>query len=116
MKHVCILIISSWLCLVISTPVFSEMVSIGKRYFIDRENISGQLYSSGEKKGKKIQADIKVGGMSGWTIKVSCDDQWDWKKVEKATKKIRVYINNKDDINPLEMLIDAGLSGCTYKK
>lgn len=114
MKKVMMFAISAFMFFV-ANPIFSDTVTFAKRYFVDRASIVGEIYSSGDNKGDKIQIRMVIGGPFGLKIKFSCEDKWDWGKVARASKSIRKYINEKDDINPIKMLSEAGLSGCKRK-
>jgi hypothetical protein len=81
--------------------IHAEIVVLGKRFFIDRTNIRGQLYSTGPQEGDKIHVQIVSGNSSmspngifvgAYTLEFNCNDKFDWEKVEKAANSISQHI------------------------
>jgi len=94
------------LTFLISSPSYAEIVVFAKKYFVDRTLINGELQKY---KGSKVQVNIYIGN---FVMTFRCDSKWNLEQVARASNSIRNYINRNDDIDPLKMLADAGLSGC----
>ena len=98
----------------VADSVFADMVTLGGMWIIDRSNILCRLYT--EKPDYKILVMINLGfTINSPKLTISCDDKFEQGKVEKASKSIANYINKNDDIDPLKMLSNAGLSNCKIK-
>ena len=106
-------------CLVIGYLLFisvncnAETVKLSDEYFGDRSMISGTVFSN----GGKIAVKINVGtGMAGWVLTFYTADKAEPDKIKNITKFISQYINKNNDIDPIKMLTEAGLTNVTEKK
>jgi len=106
MKKYILLCATLLLTFQISNPSYAEIVVFAKRYFVDRTLINGELQKY---TGSKVQVNIYIGKS---VMMFRCDSKWNLEQVARASNRIRNYINQNDDIDPLKMLAEAGLLGC----
>jgi len=116
-------LIASFLLLIDTNITNAEIVTFGKRFFADRSTIRGELYTTSKELGETIGVNVALGEpkvvtisgvVTSFVLQFRCKDKWNWEKAEKAANSIAQHINKNNNIDPLKMLSEAGLSGCDY--